>query len=412
MDEIIRMESRRADLDGAGRPGEPSSSPAARGHPSVPPQVALIRCEGYDEGAVYQAVGCGLALLGGPERFARPGESILLKPNLLVASPPERHVTTHPAVFRAVALHLQAAGARLSFGDSPGFGWLKGVAWRAGLLRVAEELGIALADFSSGQMVSFEEGKLIKQFVIAGGALAADGMVSLPKFKTHGLTRLTGAVKNQLGCIPGLLKGEFHARMPDLDRFCQVLVDLNRLLRPRLYVMDGIVAMEGRGPRNGSPRPMSALLLSSDPVALDATACRMMDLNPALVPTNTWGERWGLGRAQPVEILGDPLESFITPDFQVNRRPPSTRGRRGRFSSFMQGWVIPRPVMWSPNCTRCGTCVKVCPVTPKAITFQNGRTAPPSYDYGLCIRCYCCQEMCPEDAIRIQTPPLGRLIHR
>jgi uncharacterized protein (DUF362 family)/ferredoxin len=376
------------------------------------PQVAVVRCEGYDEDAVHQVAGRGLALLGGPERFVRPGELILLKPNLLVASVPEKHVTTHPAVFRAIALHFEAAGARLSFGDSPGFGWLKGVAWRAGLLKVAEELVIALANFSDGEMVSFAEGRLIKQFVVATGVLAADGIVSLPKFKTHGLTRLTGAVKNQLGCIPGLLKGEFHARMPDVDRFCQVLVDLNRLLRPRLYVMDGIVAMEGRGPRNGSPRPMSALLLSSDPVALDATACRMMDLNPALVPTNTWGERWGLGSPHSVEILGDPLETFITPDFQVNRRPIRTRGKRGRFSRFMQSWVIPRPVVRPADCTRCGTCVKVCPVTPKAITFHNGKSAPPVHDYSLCIRCYCCQEMCPEDAIRIQTPPLGHLIHR
>jgi uncharacterized protein (DUF362 family)/Pyruvate/2-oxoacid:ferredoxin oxidoreductase delta subunit len=402
----------RPDTSDINHRGDPTPSHITAGPPSAASRVAVVRCEGYDEDAVHQAAGRGLALLGGAERFVRPGELILLKPNLLVASPPERHVTTHPAVFRAVALHLQAAGARLSFGDSPGFGWMKGVAWRAGLLKVAEELGVAPADFSDGETVSFPEGRLIKQFVIATGALAADGIVSLPKFKTHGLTRLTGAVKNQLGCVPGLLKGEFHARMPDVDRFCQVLVDLNRLLRPRLYVMDGIVAMEGRGPRNGSPRPMSALLLSTDPVALDATACRMMDLNPALVPTNTWGEKWGLGRAHTVEILGDPLETFVTPDFQVNRRPVSTRGRRGRFSSFMQSWVIPRPSVWPANCTRCGTCVKVCPVTPKAITFQNGRTAPPVYNYDLCIRCYCCQEMCPEDAIRIQTPLLGRLIHR
>ena len=80
-------------------------------------------------------------------------------------------------------------------------------------------------------------------------ALAADGIVSLPKLKTHGMVRVTGAVKNQFGCIPGLLKGEFHARMPDVDLFGQLLVDLNLYLRPRLFVMDGIIAMEGNGPR-------------------------------------------------------------------------------------------------------------------------------------------------------------------
>ena len=379
-------------------------------------QVALVRCQTYDEEQVFAAVGRGMSLLGGAGRFVRPEEKILLKPNLLVGSPPEKAVTTHPAVFQAVARHLQAAGAQLSYGDSPGFQFRPGgAARRSGLAAVAAQLDIPLADFGAGQTVSFPDGKLIKQFTIANGVLAADGLVSLPKFKTHGLTRLTGAIKNQFGCIPGMLKGEFHARMPDLNRFSQMLVDLNRLLRPRLYVMDGILAMEGNGPRNGNPRPMSVLLFSSDPVALDAAACQMINLDPALTPPITWGEKWELGRYSQMEFLGDPLESFVAHDFVVNRRRGSTTGKqRGWMSRLMNSWVVPRPVLEPANCTRCGTCVQVCPVTPKAIDFrgENGREQPPSYNYNLCIRCYCCQEMCPENAISIETPLLGRLIHR
>jgi uncharacterized protein (DUF362 family)/ferredoxin len=377
-------------------------------------QVALVRCESYDEQVVYQAVSRGLALLGGPERFVQPGEEILLKPNLLVRSAPEKAVTTHPAVFRAVAQVLGAAGARLSYGDSPGFGGTRMTARGAGLVKVAEELGIALADFSRGETVSFAEGELIKQFNIAAGVLAADGIVSLSKFKTHGLARFTGAIKNQFGCIPGMLKGEFHARMPDAERFCQMLVDLNRFLRPRLYVMDGVVAMEGNGPRNGEPRPMSVLLFSDDPVALDATASRMINLDPELVLTTKWGEEWGLGCYSSVEILGDPLEYFYAPDFVVRRSPdrPTTDGERSFFARAFKNWIIPRPVLVPANCTTCGTCVEVCPVEPKAIDFRDSRDKPPVYDYELCIRCYCCQEMCPDNAITIETPLLGRLLHR
>jgi Pyruvate/2-oxoacid:ferredoxin oxidoreductase delta subunit len=273
-------------------------------------------------------------------------------------------------------------------------------------------LDISLADFSHGRTVSFPDGGLVKQFTVASGVLAADGMVSLPKFKTHGLTRLTGAVKNQLGCVPGFLKGEFHARMPDVTSFCQMLVDLNRLLRPRLYVMDGIVAMEGNGPRNGDPRPMSVLLFSPDPIAVDAAACRMMNLDRALVPTITWGEAWGLGAHSQAEILGDPLESFIAPDFRVNRRPIPAMDPPGFVSSLVKNRIVPRPVIKPANCTRCGICVQVCPVSPKGIGFANGKDAPPSYDYDRCIRCYCCQEMCPSDSIEIRTPLLGRIIHR
>jgi uncharacterized protein (DUF362 family)/Pyruvate/2-oxoacid:ferredoxin oxidoreductase delta subunit len=376
-------------------------------------QVALVRCTDYENNAVYDAIHRGLALMGGAGRFVHPGEQILIKPNLLVASSPESAVSPHPTVFRAVARCLQEAGARLTCGDSPGFGPLPFTAWRAGYAAVASEFDIPLADFTNGQTISFPQGRLIKQFVIADGVLAADGLVSLSKLKAHGLTRLTGAVKNQFGCIPGLLKSEFHTRMPDRDRFCQMLVDLNRFLRPRLYIMDGVVAMEGNGPRNGTPRPMSVLLLSADPIALDATACRLVNLDPELVLTNKWGEAWGLGSYSHVELLGDPFADLQVPDFAINRKPMPATGRRGWVGSLAKRWVIPRPVLHPANCTCCGTCVEVCPVDPKAIDFPNHNSgAPPGYDYDRCIRCYCCQELCPHDAIGIETPLLGRLIHR
>jgi len=401
-----------------------------------PPRVALVRCEVYDQGTVDDAVSRGLQLLGGLEPYVRSGEHILIKPNLLVSATPEGLVSGHPTVFRAVAQQLRDAGAELSYGDSPAFGSAAGVARKSGIAAAAEELGIPLADFSAGRTVSFPEGRLIKQFTIAHAALDTDGIVSLPKLKTHGLMRMTGAVKNQFGCIPGLLKGEFHARMNTMERFGQMLVDLNLLLRPRLFVMDGVIAMQGNGPRGGDARSLSVLLFSSDPVALDATVCRMIALDPMLVPTVRFGEARGLGQAADVEIVGDPLSSFVDRDFVVNRAPGSTTGESGRFSRFTRDRLVPRPVIDASLCTACGTCVKMCPVDPKAVDFESGyewvdestdrftllmdgaparartHTSPPVHHYDRCIRCYCCQELCPEHAIGIAKPLLGRLIHR
>lgn len=99
--------------------------------------------------------------------------------------------------------------------------------------------------------------------------------------KTHEFQRVTGAVKNQFGCIPGKLKGEFHVKVPGPYEFAKMLVDLNLYINPRLYIMDGIFAMEGNGPRGGSPRKMDVLLFSRDPIALDATVCRLMNLDPS-----------------------------------------------------------------------------------------------------------------------------------
>ncbi|MCD4671221.1 MAG: DUF362 domain-containing protein, partial [Anaerolineaceae bacterium] len=256
-----------------------------------PSRVALVRCNHYEQDAVNEAVGCGLTLLGGPQAFFKPGEHLLLKPNLLAADPPEKNTATHPAVFQAVARHLQEAGARLSYGDSPAAHRPLTAARKAGIADAAEALNIPLADFTSGKTVSFPEGNLIKQFTIAQDVLAADGIINICKMKTHALTRLTGAVKNMFGCIPGVLKAEFHARLQNEDLFSQMLLDLNRLLPPRLNVMDGIIGMEGNGPRNGSPRPVHVLLFSTDPVALDATAARIMNLDPDLVPTLAWAKK-------------------------------------------------------------------------------------------------------------------------
>lgn len=375
-------------------------------------RVAVIRCDSYDTPVVDEAVSRGLALLGGAGAFVRAGERIVLKPNLLVASGPEQAVTTHPAVFTAVARELAAAGAALAWGDSPGFGTTLAAGKRAGVAQAADALGIPMADFEHGRTVSFPDGMLIKQFTIAEGVAAADGLVSLPKLKTHALTRMTGAVKNQFGCIPGMLKGEFHTRMPDIEHFSQMLVDLNRLLRPRLYVMDAIVAMEGNGPRGGDPRKVGALLFSDDPVALDALGCRIMSLDVSLVHTVTWGERWALGTARDIELLGDDLPEFA--DYAVNRsQRPTTGGAMG--NALGRRLLTPRPYVVAERCTRCGTCVKVCPVEPKAVQFPAGAgaaTGVPVHDYTRCIRCYCCQEMCPERAIEVSTPLLGRLIRR
>jgi len=377
------------------------------------PVVAAVRCSSYDEVEVAAAVGRGIDLLGGIERFAEPRETILLKPNLLVPRDAVRAVTTHPSVFRAVARRFIDAGARVTYGDSPGFGGPAFVARRTGIAAIAEELGIELADFTSGRDVPYPEGLLIKRFTIARGAVAADGIVSLPKLKTHGLTRITGAIKNQYGCIPGTLKAEFHARLPNVDLFSRMLVDLNRLLRPRLFVMDGVVAMEGNGPQNGSPRPMNVLLLSNDPVALDATVCEIIGLDPSLVLPIVYGNESGLGRASDIEWMGDPIETLAANDFDVNRRPSSTTGGPGRTSRLARRFVVPRPVIRPERCTLCGTCVAVCPATPKAVRFDGvNRSRPPVHRYDACIRCYCCQEMCPEGAIELRVPLLGRAIHR
>lgn len=379
-----------------------------------PSTVALVRCDTYDKNDVKAAVENGISLLGGISKFIEIREKILLKPNVLAGDSPDKNVGPHPSVFRAIAEVFHGAGAELTFGDSPGFGSPMGNARKAGLLDVAEELGIPFADFETAVEMQNPDGKLINKFDIAKGAAESDGLVSISKLKAHALTRITGAVKNQFGCIPGARKAEYHSVLPTALQFSKMLVDLNLLLKPRLYIMDGIVAMEGNGPRNGDPKPMHVLLFSTDPVALDSVVCRMINLDTALVETLVVGEDFGLGTTENIELVGDDIDSFNKPDFVVNRSPASTTtGTSFLAKTFMRRLTAPRPTIEANLCTRCGTCVTVCPAEPKALSWVDDEHAePPMYDYSKCIRCYCCQELCPESAIYIKTPLLGKIIRR
>ncbi len=374
-------------------------------------KVAVIPCEGYEDNKVYEAIEKGVTLLGGWESFVKPDETILLKPNLLNRANPDRAVTTHPVVFEAVAQNLRDKGiSRLSYGDSPGHpGNVEKTAEICGMKGVADRLGIPLADFTRSRTVEFVRGRTSRKFEISQGVLDSDGIVNICKMKTHQLERITGGVKNMFGCVYGMNKGAFHAKYPDAESFAQMLIDLNHLLKARLHIMDGIVAMEGNGPASGTPVKMNVILISADPVALDATFCRLVNLDPSTIPTVYYGSVFGLGhwKEGDIEILGvDRLDDYCNPHFDVLRE----KGFGGKWAYLDKlKFLARKPVILKDKCIRCGACVDVCPLEEKALLFPVSETTQigakkevPVYNYNKCIRCYCCQEMCPEQAIIVK----------
>jgi len=158
---------------------------------------------------------------------------------------------------------------------------------------------------------------------------------------------------------------------------------------------------------------MNVLLLSTDPVALDAVACKLVNMKPEYLPTARPGEKAGLGtyHLNRIECVGDPPDAFVAGDFDIVRQPAEAAASGG-IKALVKNRVTSRPVINPSKCTGCGICIKSCPVGSKALTWADQKERVPRHSYNHCIRCYCCQEMCPEGAITVETPILGKLIFK
>jgi len=377
----------------------------------MPTTVALVRAERYDSGIVYAAIERAFSLTGGVAELEKKGRTLLLKPNILSGADPSRAITTHPVFFEAVVVFLREKGFKLIAGDSPAVESTDHAGKRSGLRTVAIRHGIEWSDFSESVTVSNPDGRQVRRFTVAKAFTRADAVISLPKLKNHSQMYYTGAMKNIFGFVPGLEKSRFHLRFPERERFARMIVDLNLLIRPAFSLMDGITAMEGPGPNNGRPIDIGAIIASSDPLALDSVACRIIGYDPAEIPilrvayeVAAWVEN-----EADIAVSGDPVESFIRPFEKIDlvkeisffKREFFRRGLLKTLAPLAERLFVPKPFIIRKKCILCERCVKICQ-TQAIVVSGTGNDRHISIDLSPCIRCYCCHEVCPADAIDLK----------
>lgn len=342
---------------------------------------------------------------------------VLIKPNLLSKNAPDKAVTTHPDVLRAVILALQSRGVQnITVADSPGGPYtpasIRAVYDGCGLTAVCEETGATLYSECKSRPAD-SKGQMVPSFELLEPVLDCDFIVNLPKFKTHVLMGMSGAVKNLFGCIPGLAKAELHMRFAERPLFGRMLVDVCETVRADIHIIDGIWGMEGDGPSGGVPRRFDRLLAGEDPYSLDLAICHMMGMEAARVPAVTDAIERGLSAAafDPALLIGDEKAKSVIVDF---KHPRSYEGRADFLQSLPKAfrWMLPaisalatpRPVIRRGKCIGCGKCAEICPE--QVITIADGKAgiAPKN-----CIHCFCCHEMCPVQAIGVRRFALFRL---
>jgi uncharacterized protein (DUF362 family)/Pyruvate/2-oxoacid:ferredoxin oxidoreductase delta subunit len=358
--------------------------------------VSIVKCSSYDEEEVLKSLQSSIDLIGGIENFVRRGDHVLLKPNLLYGKAPEKAVTTHPSIVKGLIQIVREAGGIPFIGDSPSIGSLMRAADKAGIKEVADEMNCPLVEFNKPILPS-QGGKFFKQLEIDRTVLEADVVINLPKWKTHGMMLLTLGVKNLFGCIPGPRKALWHLKAgEDRKLFAQMLIDLYQIIQPSLTILDGIVGMEGNGPGSGDPIQLGLILASRDPLDLDQVVCDLLRIPRKSLMTNQVAFEEGMGK-DGIEVVGERLGEIRIPRFRLPA-PSKPDWDLPRFlQKALKNALTSKPVVEKEVCNACNRCVEICP--PKVLDRKERGLV---FDYGKCIRCFCCQEVCPEGAISIQ----------
>jgi len=370
-------------------------------------RVAFVRCETYERRVVEGALRRAVDLMGGISRFVKPGDRVLIKPNLLVARQRDKRVTTDPEVVRAVVLLVLGAGGRALVGDSPALGSANRVAGKSGIAEALEGLDAELIELDRPTAVSPPDGSTFRQLEIARPVLEADSIINLPKLKSHCQMLMTLGVKNLFGTVVAQRKAEWHHMAGvDRDTFASLLLDIYRTVRPGLTILDGVWGMEGRGPSNGRPRQFNLIAASTDAVALDVAVCHLLGVPLRSFPLYRVARNRGIGETaiHNIRFVGDAPETFAVSDFD-SPRLDSVNVIPGMFDWFTRRYMVSRPVHRREACVGCGQCREICPA--EAVHQEGSRIA---FDYDRCIRCYCCQEICPEDAIGFRKGMIVRLL--
>ena len=284
--------------------------------------VFIAKNQSY-QGDLVRTIRKGLAACGFAAEGVR-GKRVLLKPNMVEPIREAPHMTTHPAMVLAAAEVFRGWGAMVTVGEGPGHLRDTDLALvESGIGEALDSAKLPFADLNYQECAWTQNGGRRSQlggFFFPRAVAEADLVVSLPKMKTHHWVGVTASMKNLYGTIPGCKYG-WPKNVLHYSGIPQTVFDINASLPRAIAIVDGIDCMEGDGPIMGTLKPMGLVLVGACPAAVDATVCRLMDVDPYAVPYLDLAADW-LGPIDDRFIVqrGEPWQPLVSP-FAILDKP-------------------------------------------------------------------------------------------
>jgi uncharacterized protein (DUF362 family)/NAD-dependent dihydropyrimidine dehydrogenase PreA subunit len=348
-------------------------------------KVAIVKCNSYNQKEVDRAVKKIFKLLDFPsEKYKK----VLIKPNIVGYFKENLNaIITNPSIVKSLLKIFRDAKIGESSFTNTENNFRKTGYWNLKPLVFEEQKLVKINDNKAKVLKHFYLPKIIKE---------SDLIIDVSKLKTHTLVKMTGAIKNLYGCIPGGEKQIYHRNAKGEEKFSKLLVDIYQNIKPGLNIMDAVIAMEGEGPSSGKPRKAGLLLASKNAVSLDIAAAKLMGYRFRDILTTKEALKRNLGNSN-IEIVGD-LKKIPNLKF----KKPS-QFKRAIAKSLLLDMAKEKIVVDENKCVKCGLCSRKCPM--KSITLNPY----PVINEKRCIRCFCCIEICPQHALSLKSNIMGKV---
>jgi len=348
-------------------------------------KVAIVKCYSYNQKEVDNAVKKSLELAEIKIPFRK---TVLIKPNIVGSFPKKQKIaTTNPTVIEAICKILKNRKCKIIIGESSFMNTINAFK-DSGIEKIAKKYGAVLI-FEQDKLIKIKDSKakILKEFRISKTLKNADLIINIPKLKTHLLTKISGAIKNIYGVIPGGMKQKLHAFASNEKKFSSLLVDIYQNILPEITIMDGIEAMEGKGPTAGNLKKANRIIVSRDGIAVDIVAARIMGykIKNIYMIKESLKRKISSGKFLLVGEKEIPSLGFDKPHV------------RNKLSKNILRLLKVKPIVVNKEkCIKCGICAKHCPMSVIKLSPY------PIVDKKKCIRCFCCMEICPNHALYLK----------